>query len=87
MHGVFTEVVVNDIERKQVGLSRFINQMRYQIAMAEEKWATLYYEHLRSKLESIILYFMNWILYACLLHVNVPLDTESTLIALDNASI
>lgn len=49
LHGVFTEVVVNDIERKQVGLSRFINQMRYQIAMAEEKWATLYYEHLRSQ--------------------------------------
>ena len=49
LRGIFEEVVVNDIERKQVGLTRFINQMRFQITKAEEHWATLYYDYLQSK--------------------------------------
>ena len=48
LYGVFQEVVVDDIIQKQVGLTRFINQMRFQIAKAEEHWATLYYEYLQS---------------------------------------
>jgi len=49
LQGVFQEVVVNDIERKQVGMTRFINSMRYQIAKAEEHWASVYYDHLRGQ--------------------------------------
>ena len=47
LKAIFKKVVVDEITKKQEGLTRFINQMRYQITKAEEKWANLYYDFLR----------------------------------------
>ena len=47
LKAIFKKVVVDEVTKKQEGLTRFINQMRYQITKAEEKWANLYYDFLR----------------------------------------
>merc|ERR1712046_405753 len=49
LKAIFKKVVVDEVTKKQVGLTRFINQMRYQITKAEEKWANLYYDFLRGQ--------------------------------------
>ena len=51
LKAIFKKVVVDEITKKQEGLTRFINQMRYQITKAEEKWANLYYDFLRGILQ------------------------------------
>ena len=53
LKAIFKKVVVDEITKKQEGLTRFINQMRYQITKAEEKWANLYYDFLRGILSAV----------------------------------
>ena len=56
LKAIFKKVVVDEITKKQEGLTRFINQMRYQITKAEEKWANLYYDFLRGILKFLSMY-------------------------------
>ena len=47
LYKTFEKVVKSEVTRKQVGLTRFVNQIRFQITVAEERWATIYYDFLQ----------------------------------------